>query len=382
VNIIFLLNIQAACIIHCAVKRVCAMNNSLEYLLVDEFRQTLDRIPGGAVYQVERESPLDKFRVDAVVKATLRDSEATFVIECKRSGFPRDVRAAIYQLHSYLSQTGDLGSDIVPVIASEALSDGAMNLLKEEGVGYFDLDGNLFLPGKSFYVLIEKPRSDKKRKITSSIFKGKRARALHAVWLAGDAWFSVGEIADRAGVSAGTASETLTSLEEREWVATRGQGPSKERMLKSRTELLDAWSDACRAIKPPATRRYYMKNGTPQSIMQMIDDVSERNGWQYEITGEAAAQLYSPYLSTVSQVRCRLNILDRIDLAEHYDLRPTSQGWNLSILYPEADGDLPFRTFREGVWFADELQTYFDLLQAGGRAKDFAAHLRQEILKA
>ena len=358
------------------------MNNDLEYLLVDEFRQALERIPGGGVKQVERESPLGRFRADAVVKATLRDRDVTFVIECKRSGFPRDVRAAIYQLQSYLGQAKELGSNVVPVVASEALSDGAMDLLREEGVGYFDLDGNVFLPGKSFYVLIEKPRSDKKRKITSSIFKGKRARALHAVWLAGDAWFSVSEIAERAGVSAGTASETLTSLEEREWVATRGQGPSKERMLKSRTELLDAWTDAYRATKPPATRRYYVKNGTPQSIMQMIDDVSDRNGWQYEITGEAAAQLYSPYLSTVSQVRCRLNILDRIDLAEHLDLRPTSQGWNLSISYPEAEGDLPFRTFREGVWFADELQTYFDLLQAGGRAKDFAVHLRQEILKA
>ena len=146
------------------------MNNDLEYLLVEEFRQALERIPGGGVKQVERESPLDRFRADAVVKATLRDRDVTFVIECKRSGFPRDVRAAIYQLQSYLGQAKELGSNVVPVVASEALSDGAMDLLKEEGVGYFDLVGNVFLPGKSFYVLIEKPRSDKKRKITSSIF--------------------------------------------------------------------------------------------------------------------------------------------------------------------------------------------------------------------
>ncbi|MEN0119215.1 MAG: hypothetical protein AAGD15_21060 [Agrobacterium cavarae] len=358
------------------------MNNDIEKLLIEEFQQALDRVPGWVLSRVDGEMPAPSYRPDAIVEGRLRQTEVKFIVECKRAGFPRDIRNAIDQLQAYLYRSGNFGSGIVAVVAAESLSEGAKALLKEERMGYFDLDGNLFLPGDNFYLLIEKPPAEKKRKASGSIFRGKRAKALHAVWLCGDAWFSVGEIAERAGVSAGTASETLSALDEREWTAARGNGPSKERRIKNRSELLDVWSDIHRGNKPSMTRRYYVKGGTPQSIMQMIEDLSERNDWQYEITGEAAAQHYTPYLSTVTQVRCRLNILSRTDLREFLDVRPASQGWNLSVQYAEADRNLPFRKFADGIWFADELQTYLDLLQAGGRAKDLASHLREEILRA
>jgi DNA-binding IclR family transcriptional regulator len=64
-------------------------------------------------------------------------------------------------------------------------------------------------------------------------------------------WFGVTALAQQAMVSPATTSQVLTELERFDWLAARGQGPSKERHLREPTALLDAWPSS----SPPAVRR-------------------------------------------------------------------------------------------------------------------------------
>ena len=64
------------------------------------------------------------------------------------------------------------------------------------------------------------------------------------------------------------------------------------------------------------------------------------------------------------------------------DARQVREGWNLGVHEIASDSELKFRQRIDGFWVADPLQTYLDLLQAGGRAKELAQHLRSEKLGA
>jgi hypothetical protein len=92
-----------------------------------------------------------------------------------------------------------------------------------------------------------------------------------------------------------------------------------------------------------------------------------------------AAQRYAPFLSAVSQVRCRLLAGSGADAAiADLGARVVSEGANLAVIEAKSTGDLLFRERVGGVWLASPIHVYLDLLRGEGRAKDMADHLRKE----
>lgn len=101
----------------------------------------------------------------------------------------------------------------------------------------------------------------------------------------------------------------------------------------------------------------------------------------YAITDEAGAQRYAPFLSTVSQVRCRVVPGRATDEAlGAIGARAVNEGANLTVIDTKSSGELLFREKVGGVWLASPVQGYLDLLQGEGRAKDMSEHLRRERL--
>lgn len=184
-------------------------------------------------------------------------------------------------------------------------------------------------------------------------------------------------------MSPATASETLIAVERREWVEVRGAGPSKERRLINPRALLDAWSTYQGSVKPKAVRHYYVRSTTPPDLQRQLDHACQVEGVPYELTGISAGQIHAPYLPSAFQVSCRIPagramhaVLDAIEA------RPDRDGWNLGFHELKSNDGLRFRQRIDDLWVADPLQTYLDLLQAGGRAKELAQHLRTEKLEA
>ena len=192
-------------------------------------------------------------------------------------------------------------------------------------------------------------------------------------------WFGVKEIAEQALVSPATASQVLTELERFDWVVSRGQGPTKERNLREPGALLDAWTKQLAVMRPLALRRYFVPSVHAEGLVKRFAEVCAANNAEYAITHEAAGQRYAPFLSTVSQVRCRLMVgADADRVLRALDARIVDQGANLTVIEVQSSGELLFRDLVGGARLASPVQVYLDLLRGEGRARELAEHLRNE----
>jgi hypothetical protein len=303
------------------------------------------------------------------------------LVEAKTAVYPKEAREVVWRFRD-LQRThphSAPGEEPLTLLAADIISPGAKDLLKQERVGYFDSGGSLYLPAPGAYVYIERPPPKALAKSMRSLFSGRRAQALHALLARHQRWFGVKGLAEQAHVSPATASQVLTELERLGWMTSRGQGPNKERHLQQPGELLDSWVKQIALNPPPSFRRYYVSNTKSDQLLDRIDQVFASHNVAYEASFESAAQIYAPFISTISQIRCRLFPGDSAGVAiSELGARPVSEGANLAIVDAKSTGELLFRERVGNVWLASPVQVYLDLMRGEGRAKEMAEHLRNE----
>ena len=318
---------------------------------------------------------------DARVDLRAGGKAATLLIQVKKAVYPRDVRQALWQTRELARTWLESAEGRQPVffVVAQSISPGAKELLRNERVGYYDSGGSLFLPAGNIYVCVDKPPPKSLSRSIRSVFSGRRAQVLHAVLMRNREWFGVKEIADQARVSPATASQVLMELERFDWVVSRGPGPGKERHLQEPGALLDAWVHQLAVMRPPSMRRYFVPSARAEGLVGKFAEVCAASEAEYAITHEAAGQRYAPFLSAISQVRCRLLDGPAADGAlGALDARLVDQGANLAVIEVKSPGELLFREFVNGVWLASAVQVYLDLMRSEGRAREMAKHLRQE----
>jgi hypothetical protein len=317
---------------------------------------------------------------DAQIDLQVAGKSFVLLIEAKKAVYPRDVRQVLWQFReaSHNRPKGQ-GKEPLSLLIAESISPGAKELLREEHVGYYDSGGSLYLPAPGAYLYLDKPPPKTLAKSVRSLFSGRRAQVLQALLVQHDNWFGVKTLAAQAMVSPATASQVLTELERFEWLASRGQGPSKERHLRDPAALLDAWVKQLASLRPMTLRRYYVPGVKADSLLQRMQQVFDEHGAEYAISHEAAAQRYAPFLSNVAQVRTRLLMGGNADAAiADLGARAVSEGANLAVIEAKSPGDLLFREQVGGIWLASPVQVYLDLLRGEGRSKEMAEHLRKE----
>ncbi len=317
---------------------------------------------------------------DAQIDLQVAGKSFILLVEVKKAVYPRDVRQVIWQFReaSHGRPRGH-GKEPLSLLVAESISPGAKELLRDEQVGYYDSGGSMYLPASGAYFYIDKPPPKTLAKSVRSLFSGRRGQVLHAVLVQHQDWFGVNQLAQRAMVSPATASQVLTELERFDWLVSRGQGPSKERHLREPAALLDAWVKQLASIRPPNLRRYYVPATNADKLLERVGKVFDAHDAGYAISHEAAAQRYSPFLSSVSQVRARLLIGSNADAAiGELGARVVNEGANLAIIEAKSPGDLLFRERVGGIWLASPVQVYLDLLRGEGRSKEMAEHLRKE----
>jgi hypothetical protein len=298
--------------------------------------------------------------------------------------YPRDVRNVLWQFRQYRhgQSVSAGGGTVIPFVVADLISPGAKELLREEHIGYYDSGGSLFFPAAGAYLYIDKPSPKNFANATRSLYSDRRAQVLHALLVHPETWFGVKDLAEEARVSAATASQVLTDLERFDWLSERGLGPRKERMLREPSGLLNAWAQHLVSSRPPPSRRYFVPRVKTAELMELLGKTFPANDVEYAISYEAAAQLYAPFLSDVSVVRCRVLRGAGLEAAiRKVGARSVSKGANLEILEVKSGGDLLFREKVNKVWLASPIQVYLDLLRVEGRAKEMAEHLRREKIK-
>ena len=354
-----------------------------ERQLIEQYVETLRALPDVHPDPPRWEAMLSEpdRRCDARVDIVVAGKAFTLVIEAKKTVYPRDVHQVLGQLRRFGRDhsIGSTSNDQVEIVVADAISPGAKDLLRNERVGYYDRGGSLFLPAWGAYLYIDKPPPKTLAKSLRSIFTGRRAQVLHALLVRPREWFSGKEVADEAHVSQATASEVLTELEQFDWVMSRGQGPGKERHLKDPAALLNAWVKQLESARAPTLRRFYVPSLKADQLLEPIGRVFGHRSVDYEISYEAAAQCYAPFLSAVSQIRCRLIPGPAVDAAlSDLDARAVTEGANFAVIEANSSDELLFREHLAGVWLGSPIQVYLDLLRGEGRAKEMAAHLRKQ----
>ena len=354
----------------------------MEEQLVEGFLEALREVPEvqAEISGVVQPGGPDR-ECDAQVDLWVGGKAATLLIDVKKAVYPRDARQTVWRIREIARRwphPAD-GRHVVSLLVAQSISPGAKDLLRDEQVGYYDSGGSLFLPAGNIYVYVDKPPPKSLSKIIRSVFSGRRAQVLHAVLMRNQEWFGVKEIANQARVSPATTSQVLAELEKFDWVVSRGQGPGKERHLQEPGALLDAWVNQLTLMRPPSMQRYFVPSTRAEGLVEKFAEVCAASKAEYAITHEAAGQRYAPFLSSVSQVRCRLLGGHAADGAlGALDARSVDQGANLAVIEVKSPGELLFREFVNGIWLASTVQVYLDLLRSEGRAREMAEHLRHE----
>jgi hypothetical protein len=205
---------------------------------------------------------------------------------------------------------------------------------------------------------------------------------VHALLANHEQWFSTQDLAKLAWVSPSTVSVTFAELEKRDMVAVQGKGPNKTRRLIAPAALLDEWARQTELLPKPEMRRYYVPRVKPEELMQAIHDVCTKSSTAYVITHEWAAQLYSPFLSNIAQVKCR--ILPNTPIAlivSELTAREVGEGSNLGVIESSSPRDMLFEHKIRGLRVENPILAYLDLLGGEGRSKELAEHLRKERIR-
>lgn len=316
---------------------------------------------------------------DAKIDISIAGKPMTLLIQVKNVVFPRDARERLWTLRRSTLDVSDPNREAVPIIAAEAISPGAKDLLREEKVGYYDTGGSFFLTGDRVYVLLDRPAAKPIVKTNRSLFSNRRAQVVHALLANPTEWIAVKDLARSASVSGPTASQVLRDLEKFDWVIARGSGPTKQRKLSDSRALLDAWAKHVISEASPSGRRFFVPSLSAESLAERVDTICTNLGVTYAVTQELAAQLYAPFLSKISQAQVRLPLDDNLEqLIQELSAREVREGANLLIIQERSGGQFLFRQRVHNIWLASPILVFLDLLRAPGRGRDTAENLRRE----
>lgn len=346
--------------------------------LLQQLREALNAIPGFHVSELTEAAQTPSHRPDALMRVSVGDQVLELAVETYRDIYPRDASRLLW----VRSFAGGFHDTRVFLVAARAISPGARDVLRRESISYFDTGGSLHLSAGSIYVLIDKPPPKAVARSIKSVFVGRRAHVLQLLLLHPEQWFNGSQLAREAGVSPATVSQLLKELERLDWATARGQGPAKERKVNNPGALIDAFAANHGGTRLSRFRKYFVPRASSQDLVGDVASTFDEAGLKYAISFEAAGQLYSPHLSSVSQLRCRAVEGSALDHAiARLNARSVTEGANLWIAPVSSERDLTATERVRQVCLANPVQVYLDLVNAEGRAKDLAQQLRRERLK-
>lgn len=355
---------------------------NIEPELMESLSDSFEAFPNAQLGEISWEVGIGgRLRPDAILDAVVADCEIAFVIETRGDVYPRDAREIVWQLKRYMRELDSSNRRYVPMILARSVSEGAREFLQEEQIAYHDLSGSLFLSVDETFVLIERPKPKRAKRRAMNVFKGTRAQVLHTLFDRQGEWVSGSEIAEDAGVSPATVSETFKDLERRDWLEVKGEGPAKRRRLVRPDVLLDAWRDSILTSRASKRTRYYVPRMKPEDMAQEIKSANYYDDFDLEFTGQFAAQFYTPYLSNVSDLTVRTFGKRTHDwLISILDAREVSEGANLVLIDAKQNKNRNRIHDENERLMASPLRVYLDLLEDRGRSKEMAEHLRSQKL--
>ncbi|NPD15048.1 hypothetical protein HOY34_07500 [Xinfangfangia sp. D13-10-4-6] len=342
---------------------------------LDRLPEMLDRVPGVRITHQALEQAYGDRRLDLVIEASIGGEYWTLVGEVIANGQPRNVRAALHQMHGLRRSRNQ---DWVPILIAPYLSPEARRLCVEDDVGYLDLHGNARLAFGQIYLEREvEGAPSAERRDMKSLFRPRSAQVLRVLLRDPKYPWRVADLADAAGVSLGHVSNVRRGLIDRDW----GRVVDDGLVIPDPGGLLDAWAEAYEAHEGKRLRFYTSLHGAAlQEAVRCAIQTAAGDEGNVILASFSAAAWLAPYGRNASQfLYCDPGGLDHA--SAELMLEPTSKGENV-VITVLADNGL-FRDAispAEGIRCTSAVQTWLDLTASGERGREAAAHLRQELL--
>jgi hypothetical protein len=326
-----------------------------------EALRILRAIPGVSAERVERRGP------DAVVRYA--GVSAPIGIE-----FRKRVNAST--AHRLLQSTHNRSDARLLVVAAETTAE-AREILADGDVALVDGLGNVHIELPGLLVHLEgKPRP---RAAVPTKLRGKAGLAAQALLLQANRIWRVADLAAEANISAGLAHRVLARLEHEGIVEAEGSGPKRTRQVVQPAALLDLWADeqADAIIWTPG----YLLAQTAAQLVERVSGPLADADIPHALTGAAGASVLAPFVTAVPVAEVWVPAdIDDIRLHQAAGTRNVAEGYNVMFLQENDDAPLAFRAKHHGVWVANVIRLYGDLLRDPKRGREQAAHLREEVI--
>ncbi len=342
--------------------------------------EALAQLPDVKIHSTEPEPFVDGRMLDLAVVGEVKGRPVRFLVEAKASGYPRDVRQAIWQLDGLRRVEQPIAD--VPILIAPAISEAGRELLRQHLVGYVDSGGSVYIELPWAFYWLDRPVPAGRPRVLHNVYRGSTAQVLHALLLEPDRAWHLNELAERAEVSLSTVHQVCTFLEAQLWMDKEGKGPRSVRVLRQPGALLDAWADE-HSLARYETRRFHRWARAPFELLNAITGAITSADIEHALTLSSGAQLVAPYGTDTERIWILVPMGAVTELeatARASDLQPVDDGEAVTCFITREHSPLLFRRQVQEMWVASDVQLYLDLWAWPQRGKEQAQHLRAERL--
>ena len=313
---------------------------------------------------------------DFVARADIDGRQIELIIEVKERPHLVDLRLAADQMKQYS------GPNRIPMVAAHFMGPNRRALLKEMGIGYIDMAGNVYLraPG----VLIDREGKGNAfgyRPQGLNPYSDKASIILRVLMNEPGRNWKIREMARAGGINPGWTSRVVDSLVERGLIEFNRQ--SGVALLRGE-DMLKEWAD----IYDWRRNRfyyYYCHALDFRGVLERVARLDLDEEGKVALGFQAGAYLVSPY-ATFDQVHVLIDGISfdsiRPDIERQLGLESRREGANLILVRPYYKHSALFGVRKvEKWWVVSDLQLYLDLNKYPLRGREQAEHLLEKVIR-
>lgn len=285
------------------------------------------------------------------------NARATLVVEARRSVSPRDVE----RLLAGLARTFRSFANVDVLIVAPWLSRRTQELLRNEGLNYIDLTGNISIAIQHPAVFIRTSgaiRNPDPQVRDASRLRGPKAGRLVRTLIDVRPPYGVRELAEATELTRGYVSRLLDALD-RDALVDRGR--KGEVVAVDYPALLRRWVESYDLLKSNDPRRFIAPEGAAKALEQLGG--SAVSG-QAAVTGSFAAVRWAP----VAAPALLLVYADEVSrIVDELNLLPADEGANVVLLRPFDRVVWDRAVAEDGLTYVAPSQAAADCLTGTGR---------------
>ena len=342
-----------------------------EYALRERFKEA-----GLKISDLQSQPKMVNRVPDFVVRADIDGREIELIIEVKERPHLVDLRLAAEAIRKYASPNQ------IPMVAAHFMGPNRRALLKEMGIGYIDMAGNIYLRAPGVFIERESKRNPfGYGREGLNPYSDKASIILRVLMNEPSRKWKIREIAKVGDINPGWASRVVDNLVERGLIEfSRQDGIA----LLRGEDMLKEWAD----IYDWHRNKFYHYYCHALDFREVLEKIRRLDVNQDRIIAlgfQAGAYLVSPY-STFNEVHLLVDgssfDLIRPDIERQLGLEPRREGANLILVRPYYKYSALFGARKvENWWVVSDVQLYLDLNKYPLRGEEQAEHILEGLIR-